>query len=65
MITHVRSASAPALRWTHQHDFEYRNTPRAGLNWPFVRKMILGVIVWSPAVVSALFWGCLLVAAVR
>jgi hypothetical protein len=65
MTTHARATTAPPARWAHQDDFVYWPAPRAGLNWPYARKVLLDLAALSAVGVSALFWVCLLLAVLR
>ena len=65
MTTHTRISLAGSPQDGRRTNFEYRNAPHAGLNWPFAQDMILSLISWSSAAASMVFWGCLLAAAVH
>ncbi len=65
MVTHAGLTHALPPDQRTPSDFEYYRAPHAGLNWPFLRQMILSLMVLSSTSISALFWACLLVGAVR
>ena len=65
MITPAPRSDSSPPPWAHQHDFEYQSKPRAGLNWPFAGAMLLDLAAWSSVMVSVIFWGCLIGAALH